>query len=74
MSSKAEKGTPVEFEACLQRFFGDEFIDDFFCATCQKKTTCSKRQRINEFPKMLMVTLTRQVYDDWVPKKLEIEL
>ena len=64
----------MELEACLQRFFGDEFIDDFFCGTCQKKTTCSKRQRINQYPKFLMMTLTRQVYDEWVPKKLEIEL
>jgi len=29
---------------------------------------------MNSFPKVLIVVLQRFVYDNWVPKKLEIEL
>ncbi len=43
VASNVEKGTPVDFEACLQRYFGDEHIPDFFCGNCQKKTICVKR-------------------------------
>lgn len=74
VESSVEKGTPMELEACLQRFFADEIIPDFQCGTCQKRTICTKRQRLNTFPKVLSVVLTRQVHDNWVPKKLEIEL
>lgn len=29
---------------------------------------------MNSFPRVLVVVLQRFVYDNWVPKKLEIEL
>jgi uncharacterized UBP type Zn finger protein len=32
---KVEKGTPVDIEACLARFFADEHIPDFVCRRCQ---------------------------------------
>jgi len=35
---------------------------------------CIKRQRFNSYPKVLCVVLQRFVFDNWVPKKLEIEL
>jgi hypothetical protein len=35
---------------------------------------CTKRQRLNTFPKVLLIVLQRFVYDSWVPKKLEVEL
>jgi len=31
---KVEKGTPVDLEACLARFFADEHIPDFVCRRC----------------------------------------
>ena len=34
VDSTVEKGTPVDFEACLQRFFSDEVIPDFNCSNC----------------------------------------
>ena len=34
VSSKVEDGTPVELDLCLEKFFGDEEIPDFNCATC----------------------------------------
>lgn len=72
--SSVEKGTPVDLEACLLRFFSDEQIPDFQCGTCNKRTICLKRQRLNTFPRVLLVVLQRFVFDNWVPKKLEIEL
>eukprot|EP00347_Sterkiella_histriomuscorum_P000563 403375366 len=74
VDSSVEKGTPVEFEACLQRFFGQEQIPDMFCKNCQKKSAALKSHSLNTFPKVLVVVLQRFVYDNWVPKKLEIEL
>ncbi len=74
VASSVEKGTAVDLEACLQRFFSDEHIPDFNCAVCSKRTVCIKRTRLNTFPKVLMVILQRFVYDNWVPKKLEVEL
>ncbi len=69
-----EKGTPITFESCLEKYFGDEMVPDFFCGTCNKKTVCVKRNRINTFPKVLVINLFRFIFDNWVPKKLEIEL
>jgi uncharacterized UBP type Zn finger protein len=74
VDSNVEKGTQVEFEACLQRFFGEEHIPDFQCSNCNKRTVCVKTQRINTFPRVMIIVLQRFVYDQWVPKKLEIEL
>ena len=69
-----EKGTPVNFEDCLQKYFGDEMVGDFFCGSCKKKTVCIKHNRINSFPKVLAINFFRFVFDNWVPKKLEIEV
>lgn len=74
IDSKCEKGTPVELSACLEKFFGDSLIDDVFCASCQKKTQFSQRYRFISYPKTLCMQLQRFVFDEWVPKKLEIEL
>lgn len=74
VDSTVEKGTPVDLEVCLQRFFADELIPDFNCGGCRQRTTCVKRQRINSFPRILIIVLQRFVFDNWVPKKLEIEL
>jgi uncharacterized UBP type Zn finger protein len=49
-------------------------IPDFFCSQCNAKTICAKTQRFNSYPKVLVVVLQRFVYDQWVPKKLEIDL
>ena len=57
MSSKVEEGTPVDLDACLEKFFADEEIPDFFCATCKAKTVCVKRQRFVSYPKNLVIVL-----------------
>lgn len=74
VKTMVEKGTPITFESCLEKYFGDEMVPDFFCGTCNKKTVCVKRNRINTFPKVLVINLFRFIFDNWVPKKLEIEL
>ena len=74
VSPQCEAGTPVAFDACLHHYFGESVIDDFACGVCKTKTTCSKRVRFVTFPQVLVTVLTREVYDDWVPKKLEIDL
>ena len=74
VDSKVPKDHPVEFEACLQSYFGDSLIDDFACGVCNKKTTCTKRVRFVTYPTVLVTVLAREVYDDWVPRKLEIDL
>jgi ubiquitin carboxyl-terminal hydrolase 5/13 len=74
IDSKCEKGTPVELAACLDRFFAQSIIDDVHCANCKKRTTFNQTYRFLRFPKVLCFVLQRFVFDDWVPKKLEIEL
>lgn len=74
VSAKVEAGTPVEFEDCLSHYFAESLISDFACGVCQKKTVCSRRVRFLTYPTVLVAVLAREVYDDWVPKKLEIDL
>lgn len=74
VSAKCEPGTPVEFEDCLQHYFAESFIEDFACGVCNKKTVCSRIVRFATYPTVLVAVLAREVYDDWVPKKLEIDL
>lgn len=44
------------------------------CPVCAKATTYSQRYRFLTYPKVLGIVIQRFVYDDWVPKKLEVEL
>ena len=44
------------------------------CPVCNKACDYTQRYRFLRYPKVLCVVLQRFVYDDWVPKKLEIEL
>ena len=72
--SSTEKGTPVGLDACLESTFAESLIEDFACNVCNKKTTVSDRKRFITFPRNLAICLKRIVFDEWVPKKLEIEL
>ena len=74
VDSKVEKGTEVPIDACLENFFAEHDIDGVNCPCCQKACTWKQRYRFLKYPKALCVVLQRFVYDDWVPKKLEIEL
>lgn len=74
VDSKVEKGTPVDLEDCLKRFFGEEEIPGFDCSNCKTKRNFTKRQRFISYPRTLVIVLQRFVFDEWVPKKLDIEL
>ena len=74
VASNAEKGTPVSLDACLEATFADSVIEDFACPCCNAKTNVIDRKRFISFPRNLSICLKRIVFDDWVPKKLEIEL
>lgn len=74
VASSAEAGTPVSLSDCLAATFSDQMIEDFACPQCNAKTIVSDRKRFMTFPKNLSTCLKRIVFDDWVPKKLEIEL
>ena len=41
---------------------------------CGQKAAHSERKRFITYPKTLVVCLKRIVFDEWVPKKLEVEL
>mmetsp|Transcript_5447 Transcript_5447/g.9203 ORF Transcript_5447/g.9203 Transcript_5447/m.9203 type:complete len:143 (+) Transcript_5447:1410-1838(+) len=74
VKSDCPKDTPVPIEPCLQRFFSEHEVDGgLFCTKCQEKTTFSSRYRFLSFPKALQIVLQRFVFDDWVPKKLEVD-
>lgn len=74
VDSKVEKGTEIGLDACLERYFADHEIDGVNCPVCGKATTYTQRYRFIKYPKVLCIVLQRFVYDDWVPKKLEVEL
>lgn len=74
VSVKVEKGTPVELDACFERYFGEHEIEGVQCAGCDAKTTYISRSRFLTYPKVLWITLQRFMYDNWTAKKLEIEL
>lgn len=74
VDSKVEKGTEVQIDACLETFFADSALEGVNCPVCQKACDYTQRYRFLRYPKVLCVVLQRFVYDDWVPKKLEIEL
>lgn len=74
VASSVEKGTPVGLKDCLLAHFAEEKIDGLECAICNGKTTYSSTNRFVTFPKVLILVLQRFVHDDYVPKKLEVEL
>ena len=72
--STTEAGTKVSLDACLEATFADQMIEDFACPCCNEKTTVADRKRFITYPRNLAMCLKRIVFDDWVPKKLEIDL
>lgn len=74
VAPNCEKGTPVDFDKCLETFLADNVVDDLMCNTCGSKQTFIERKRFITFPTCLVVVLFREVMDNWVPKKLEVEL
>lgn len=74
VAGNVEKGTEVNISDCFENFFAEGLIEGVECAGCGTKSNYTRRQRFLTYPKVLCICLQRFVHDDWVPKKLEIEL
>ncbi|EDW17518.1 ubiquitin carboxyl-terminal hydrolase 5 [Drosophila mojavensis] len=65
----------VPLQACLERFFGNEIIDQFYSTAINAKTTAKKTTRMATMPDFLMIHLGKfTLGDDWVPKKLDVSV
>ncbi|ALC43107.1 CG12082 [Drosophila busckii] len=65
----------VPLQACLERFFATELIDQFYSAAINGKTTAKKTTRMATMPDFLMIHLGKfTLGDDWVPKKLDVSV
>jgi len=58
----------------LNKFAEDEFIPDFLCPSCNSKTIAKKNNRFATFPSTLAIMARRFVFDDWVPRKLAVQM
>lgn len=65
----------VPLQACLDRFFAAEIIDKFYSSAIKGTTTAKKTSRLVNMPDFLMMHLRKfTLGDDWVPKKLDVEV
>ncbi|XP_068142041.1 ubiquitin carboxyl-terminal hydrolase 5 [Drosophila tropicalis] len=65
----------VPLQACLERFFGSELIEQFFSTAINGKTNAKKSTRLATMPDFLMIHLSKfTLGDDWVPKKLDVSV
>ena len=68
-----EKEAVVEFQKIIDGFFFDEMLSAK-CSHCDKATLCSKRSRMVNYPAILVACVQRFVFDEWVPRKLNVKL
>jgi len=68
-----ESKSKVHLTSCLEAFTADEELE-FFCPSCNAKTTATKNYRMGDFPSVLMMQMRKFVFEDWVPRKLGIQL
>ncbi|XP_030385428.1 ubiquitin carboxyl-terminal hydrolase 5 [Scaptodrosophila lebanonensis] len=65
----------VPLQACLERFFGNELIEQFYSTAINGKTNAKKSTRLATMPDFLMIHLAKfTLGDDWVPKKLDVSV
>jgi len=66
--SKETKKIPlVKFESCLDNY-QTEFVS-LNCPKCKGPSTFQKNMYFKTWPKYMLVTMSRILLDDWVPKK-----
>ena len=68
-----EKEAVVDFSKILDNFFFDEMLNAH-CNYCDNTTLCSKRSRMLNYPAVLVACVQRFVFDDWVPRKLNVKI
>ncbi|KAH8264916.1 hypothetical protein KR038_007626 [Drosophila bunnanda] len=65
----------VPLQACLERFFAPELIEQFYSTAIEGKTNARKLTRLATMPDCLMIHLGKfTLGDDWVPKKLDVSV
>jgi len=70
--TKKDKESKLDVQECIKHFIGTEKFQAN-CDTCKNKNIFySKTQRVINFPKYLIITLQRFVFD-WTPIKLETQ-
>ena len=47
----------------LKKFISGETINDFYCEECRRKVDIEKKSAISKLPNMLIIHLTRIVFD-----------
>lgn len=57
VASSVEKGTEIDINACLERFFAEHEIDGVNCPVCAKATTYTQCYRFLRYPKVLCAVL-----------------
>jgi ubiquitin carboxyl-terminal hydrolase 5/13 len=60
-------------ENCINRFFGIHEVEQD-CTKCLQKTMFHRTVRFLSFPKLLMMSLHRFTFADWIPKKMKTDL
>jgi len=64
----------VTMEACMNQFTAEELIGEFFCPHCQQKTCAVKSYQFENFPSVFAINVKRFVFDEWIPRKLGIQI
>eukprot|EP00743_Colponemidia_sp_Colp-15_P001664 GILK01001820.1.p1 GENE.GILK01001820.1~~GILK01001820.1.p1 ORF type:complete len:787 (-),score=161.23 GILK01001820.1:112-2472(-) len=64
---------PVPLSVCFDQF-GSEEVVDYNCTHCRMPTKALKSFRFSSFPDMLVLQIQRFVYDQWVPRKLDLKI
>lgn len=65
----------VPFNACLDRTFSSELVEDFLSSATGTKGTAQQTVRMKTFPRYLLLQMARfYAAEDWTPKKLEVSV
>ena len=68
--NKKEESSKCTMDEVLSKFLSPENVE-LNCPECNKSSTWTKTQRIQNYPKYLIIVFQRFVFD-WVPIKLEV--
>ena len=68
--NKKEETSKCSMDEVLSKFLSPEEIE-LNCPECKKKSIWTKTQRVQNYPKYLIIVFQRFVFD-WVPVKLEV--
>jgi len=65
----------VSLQACLDRYFGDEILPDYYSSATGKNGVAKKTIKISTFPSYLVLQLNRYYFSEtWEPTKKDVEV